>query len=75
MRVAAGLAEGGEVASHVVGYIGRITDRDLERIASWDSTANYKGSDYIGKVGVELRWEGAMPEGWTAAARIRPKEE
>jgi penicillin-binding protein 2 len=47
----------GEVASHVIGYIGRITEKDNERIASWDETANYKGSDYIGKVGVELSYE------------------
>jgi penicillin-binding protein 2 len=47
----------GEVASHVIGYIGRVTDRDLERIASWEQTANYKGTDYIGKVGVELSYE------------------
>ena len=47
----------GEVASHVVGYIGRINDRDVERIEEWDETANYKGSDYIGKVGVELSYE------------------
>jgi penicillin-binding protein 2 len=46
-----------EVASHVIGYIGRITDKDLERIEDWDETANYKGSDYIGKVGVELSYE------------------
>jgi penicillin-binding protein 2 len=45
------------VASHVVGYIGRINDKDNERIADWDETANYKGSDYIGKVGVELSYE------------------
>jgi len=47
----------GALASHVVGYIGRITDKDLERIADWDDTANYKGTDYIGKVGVELSYE------------------
>ena len=47
----------GEVASHVVGYIGRINDRDVVRIEEWDETANYKGSDYIGKVGVELSYE------------------
>src|SRR5690242_4298856 len=47
----------GDVASHVVGYIGRINDKDNERIAEWDETANYKGSDYIGKVGVELSYE------------------
>jgi len=46
-----------EVASHVVGYIGRINDKDVERIADWDEAANYKGSDYIGKVGVELSYE------------------
>jgi penicillin-binding protein 2 len=47
----------GEIASHVIGYIGRINDRDVERISEWDDTANYKGSDYIGKVGVELSYE------------------
>ncbi|MEP7207293.1 MAG: penicillin-binding protein 2 [Casimicrobiaceae bacterium] len=47
----------GEVASHVVGYIGRINDRDVDRIEGWNETANYKGSDYIGKVGVELSYE------------------
>jgi penicillin-binding protein 2 len=47
----------GEVASHVIGYIGRINDRDIVRIGEWDETANYKGSDYIGKVGLELSYE------------------
>ena len=47
----------GELASHVVGYIGRINDRDLVRIDEWGDAANYKGSDYIGKVGVELSYE------------------
>src|SRR5512141_881974 len=47
----------GELASHVIGYIGRINDADLERIESRDETANYKGSDYIGKVGIELSYE------------------
>jgi penicillin-binding protein 2 len=47
----------GEIASHVVGYIGRINDRDVARIDEWDETANYKGSDYIGKIGIELSYE------------------
>jgi len=47
----------GELASHVIGYIGRINDADVERIDDWDETANYKGSDYIGKVGLELSYE------------------
>src|SRR5450432_979859 len=47
----------GETASHLIGYIGRINDRDVRRIEEWGDVANYKGSDYIGKVGVELSYE------------------
>ena len=47
----------GETASHLLGYIGRINERDVRRIEEWTETANYKGSDYIGKVGVELSYE------------------
>lgn len=47
----------GEVASHVVGYIGRINDRDLERIEENGQMANYRGSDHIGKSGLELSYE------------------
>jgi penicillin-binding protein 2 len=46
-----------EHASHVVGYIGRITEKDQDRIEDWDETTNYKGTDYIGKAGVELSYE------------------
>jgi len=47
----------GETASHLIGYIGRINERDVKRIEEWGDTANYKGSDYIGKVGVEVSYE------------------
>lgn len=47
----------GELASHVVGYIGRINDRDLERIEADNLEANYKGSDHIGKTGLEQSYE------------------
>jgi len=47
----------GELASQLIGYVGRINDHDLERIDAWNETANYKGSDYTGKVGVELSYE------------------
>jgi len=47
----------GAVASHLIGYIGRINDKDVKRIDEWEETANYKGSDYIGKSGVELSYE------------------
>ncbi len=47
----------GEIASHVVGYIGRINEQDVKRIDEWEATANYKGSDYIGKSGLESSYE------------------
>jgi penicillin-binding protein 2 len=47
----------GEVASHVVGYIGRISQGEKERIEQQDLAASYKGSDYIGKRGIELSYE------------------
>jgi penicillin-binding protein 2 len=48
----------GETASHVVGYISRIDDRDLERIEESDvAAANYRGTDHIGKTGLEQSYE------------------
>ncbi len=47
----------GEVAAHVIGYIGRINTSEKERIDAQGSTAEYKGSDYIGKSGIELSYE------------------
>ncbi|MGH1540915.1 MAG: penicillin-binding protein 2 [Arenicella sp.] len=42
----------GELA-HVLGYVGRISQKDLERI---DKKA-YRGSKYIGKLGIEAQYE------------------
>ena len=47
----------GELASHVIGYIGRINQRDKERLEEEDDAANYRGTEYIGKLGVEQRYE------------------
>ncbi len=47
----------GASASHVIGYIGRINDRDVERIETRGDAANYRGSEYIGKSGLELSYE------------------
>jgi penicillin-binding protein 2 len=49
----------GEVASHVVGYIGRINQRETEAIADWpeEDQANYRGTEYIGKLGAEQSYE------------------
>jgi penicillin-binding protein 2 len=50
----------GELASHVVGYISRIDDRDVEKIEESDQAGNYKGTDHIGKTGLELSYEQAL---------------
>jgi penicillin-binding protein 2 len=47
----------GAFASSVLGYIGRITDRDLDRIEAMDQEANYRGTDYFGKAGLEQHYE------------------
>lgn len=49
----------GELASHVVGYIGRINQKEKEAIDDWpeEQQVNYKGTDYIGKLGVEQSFE------------------
>lgn len=47
----------GNVASHAIGYIGRITDRDLSWIEEVEKQANYKGTDHIGKNGLEQHYE------------------
>ncbi len=47
----------GEVASHVVGYIGRINQEEKQRIEASVDAASYKGSDYIGKRGIEVAYE------------------
>ncbi|HJW25725.1 MAG TPA: penicillin-binding protein 2 [Rhodocyclaceae bacterium] len=47
----------GSVASHALGYIGRITERDLEWIEEKEEDANYKGTDHVGKTGLEQHYE------------------
>ncbi|MCQ9376130.1 penicillin-binding protein 2 [Methyloversatilis sp. XJ19-13] len=46
-----------ELASHVLGYMGRINRRDAERIQESDDAANYRGTDHIGKSGLEQHYE------------------
>src|SRR5262249_22164805 len=47
----------GEVASHAIGYIGRINDADVKRIDDAGLSTNYKGTDHIGKLGIEGAYE------------------
>ncbi|MDP9929851.1 penicillin-binding protein 2 [Variovorax paradoxus] len=48
-----------EIASHVLGYIGRINQREKTAMEDWaeEDQANYKGTDYIGKLGIEQSYE------------------
>ncbi len=59
----------GEIASHVIGYIGRITTRDLERLEEQELDANYRGSDYIGKAGIEASYQQEL-HGITGLERV-----
>jgi penicillin-binding protein 2 len=47
----------GEVASHVIGYIGRINQKEAKALEESDDAANYNGTDHIGKEGLEKRYE------------------
>jgi penicillin-binding protein 2 len=47
----------GELASHVIGYIGRINPAEKEKLDDSDDQANYRGTEYIGKLGVEQSFE------------------
>ena len=59
----------GELASHVVGYIGRINAKEKERIEEEDDAGNYRGTEYIGKLGVEQRYEREL-HGITGVNRV-----
>ena len=47
----------GTFASHLLGYIGRINDRDIEKIEDREQENNYRGTDHFGKTGLEQRYE------------------
>ncbi|MBL8511777.1 MAG: penicillin-binding protein 2, partial [Betaproteobacteria bacterium] len=50
----------GDIASHAIGYIGRINDADLKRIEGAGLSAVYKGTDHIGKLGIEGSYESEL---------------
>ncbi|KPK36565.1 MAG: hypothetical protein AMJ69_13225, partial [Gammaproteobacteria bacterium SG8_47] len=43
----------GSVGAHVIGYVGRINEHELERL----DPSNYSGTSHIGKTGVEKSYE------------------
>jgi penicillin-binding protein 2 len=50
----------GKLGSHLVGYIGRINDKDIENLKASGELSNYKGSDHIGKTGLEQYYENVL---------------
>ena len=46
-----------DLASHVIGYIGRINQAEKDRLEEEDDDGNYRGTDYIGKLGIEQSYE------------------
>lgn len=67
----------GETAAHVIGYINRISQADAERLEEEGKTANYRGTQHIGKQGVEKSYEDVLhgqagAEAVEVTARGRP---
>jgi len=46
-----------DIASHVLGYMGRINQADQTRLEEEGVDANYRGTDFIGKAGVEASYQ------------------
>jgi len=61
----------GDVASHVIGYIGRINQREKAAMEDWpdEDQANYRGTEYIGKLGAEQSYEREL-HGQTGFERV-----
>ncbi len=47
----------GEVLTHVIGYVSRINDRDIQRLIREEKEANYQATRDIGKLGIERFYE------------------
>ena len=50
----------GKSAGHVVGYIGRISEGDASVLEDSGQLGNYRGTDVIGKKGIEKTYETAL---------------
>ena len=49
-----------EQTSHLIGYVGRINESDIAQLEQSETAANYRGSDYIGKIGIEQSYESEL---------------
>ena len=50
----------GEVLTHVIGYVSRINDRDMQRLIREEKDANYQATRDIGKLGIERYYEDVL---------------
>ena len=50
----------GDVGAHAIGYIGRINQAEKARIQDSEDEANYRGTEHIGKLGIEQSFEAAL---------------
>ena len=50
----------GQVGSHLIGYIGRINEAEKDKIEESEDESNYRGTQYIGKLGVEQSYEAEL---------------
>ncbi|MFU2114994.1 penicillin-binding protein 2 [[Pasteurella] aerogenes] len=47
----------GEPLTHILGYVAKINDKDVERLKNEDKYADYAGTSDIGKLGIERYYE------------------
>ena len=50
----------GDVGGHAIGYIGRINQKEKATLQDSEDEANYRGTDHIGKLGVEQSYEAQL---------------
>jgi len=50
----------GDVASHAIGYMGRVNKDDQVRLEEEGVDANYRGTDFIGRTGVEASYQAEL---------------
>src|SRR5262249_53239584 len=50
-----------DIAAHVMGYMGRINQTDQTRLEEEGVDANYRGTDFIGKAGVQASYQDELP--------------
>jgi len=50
----------GELLTHVLGYVGRIDEDDLDRLNRAGRAGDYRGTTHVGKLGIERFYENAL---------------